>query len=261
MITIGKRVIREHNRLYKIWMRLLWRIQGKESPLILMLHGFRTTREDCRNAFELSTVSFERLMRYLMDNRWIAMSSEELKHMVFFRKWKPNHFYVTFDDTFDTVYTEAYPVLHQFKIPFTLFITKDLVDTPGYITMSHLRELARDPLCTIGAHGLQHTVFRNLSVGEMEEQCQEGRRWLEKELGVSVTWFAFPYGRIVEVSDRNRNQMDGMGYEMAFSAIEGSIKSVWYTGRFFLPRVNVSERFVDDMMVGRFPRFKDCEGR
>lgn len=48
---------------------------------------------------------------------------------------------------------------------------------------------------------------------------------------------------------------------MAFSAIEGTLNAKWFTGRYFLPRVNVSERFVEKFTVGKFPSFKDCEGR
>jgi len=52
-----------------------------------------------------------------------------------------------------------------------------------------------------------------------------------------------------------------MGYKMVFSAIEGTLQSSWFTGIYFLPRVNVSEKFVEKFTAGKFPKFKDCEGR
>ncbi len=261
MISFRQRIIREHNRAFKHWLRLLWRLYGQEAPIVLMVHGFKPTRGECKNAFELTCASFERLMRFFMDNGWKALSQEELGLMVGQCQWQSKCFHLTFDDTYDTVFTDAYPILKRYGIPFTMFVTKDLVDQPKYITMEHLKELAHNPLCSIGGHGLQHLVFRNLTASEMTEQCVKGKRWLEQELGVEVKAFAFPYGRLIEVSNRNRRQIHSMGYDLAFSALEGSVRTSWFTGKHYLPRVNVSEQFVEKFTVGKFPRFKDCEGR
>lgn len=254
MVSLKTRLIREHNRAYKLWQRLIWRLKGMYSPIVLMVHGFKAAPG---NSFEITSASFERLMRHLCGNGWHAMTQDELIK----ENWSTKSFYLTFDDVYDTVYTGAYPLLKALQIPFTLFITKDLVDKPGYITLEHLKETAKDPLCNIGGHGLQHAVFRNLSSDDALRQFEEGRHWLEDQLGVPVKTFAFPYGRIVEVSRNNRHQIKKSGYTMAFSALEGTLKAKWLTGRYFLPRVNVSERFVEKFIAGKFPAFKDCEGR
>lgn len=261
MISPKLRLIREHNRIYKCWMRLLWHIYGMQSPIVLMAHGFKSAKEECKSAFEMTCESFEHLMTYFIDNGWHAMTYEELKQMVETRQWKRKHFYLTFDDTYDTVYTEAYPILKRLNIPFTMFVTKGLVGTKTFITMEHLKELAKDPLCTIGCHGLEHKQFRYFSGREMERQCREERIWLEKTLKVKVDSFAFPYGRIVEVSNSNRRQIAKMDFSLAFSAIEGTLCSAWWAGKYFLPRVNVSETFVERFTKGKYLRYKDCEGR
>ena len=261
MVTLKTRIIREHNRIYKCWMRLLWHIYGMQSPLVLMVHGFKPTKEDCKSAFEMTAVSFERLMTFFTDNGWHAMTYDELKQMVETNQWKPQHFYLTFDDTYDTVYTEAYPILKRLNIPFTMFVTKGLVGTKSFIAMEHLKELANDPLCTIGCHGLEHKMFRDFTPEEMERQCKDEKAWLEQTFDISVDSFAFPYGRIVEVSNSNRQQIAKMDFSLAFSAIEGTLRSVWWTGKHYLPRVNVSEKFVERFTQSKFLRYKDCEGR
>ena len=261
MIPFSLRLIREHNSLYKAWMRLLWRLHGKQSPIVLMVHGFKPLKEDCKSAFEMTCGSFRKMLEYLVNDGWHAMTWAELLEMVDKRDWKNKCFYVTFDDVYDTVYTDAFPVLKQLDVPFTLFVSPDLVDKPGYITKEHLRALSWEPLCRIGCHGWQHKVFRNLSPDDMTEQCNKGNDWLQDELGVEVDSFAFPYGRIVEVSNKNRKQIQKFNYKMAFSALEGTLKASWFTGRWFLPRINMSEKFVERFTSGDFPRFKDCEGR
>ena len=261
MISLKLRLIREHNRMYKGWMRMFWHLYGRKAPMVLMVHGFKPTKEDCKSAFEMTGVSFDRMMTYLIDNGWHAMKYEEMKQMVKMREWKEKHFYLTFDDTYDTVYTEAYPILKRLNISFTMFVTKGLVGTKDCIKMEHLKEMAKDQLCTIGCHGLEHKVFRNLTPDEMERQCVEEKEWLEKTLGVKVDSFEFPYGRIEEVSNCNSRQIKKMDFSLAFSAIEGTLRSVWWTGKHYLPRVNVSETMVERFTKGKYLRYKDCEGR
>lgn len=240
---------------------MLWHLYGMQAPMVLMVHGFKPTKAECESSFEMTTTSFEQLMQYLVDNGWHAMTFEELQKMVETRKWKQKHFYLTFDDTYDTVYTQAYPVLKRLQIPFTMFITKGLIDKTDFMTMPHLQALAKESLCTIGCHGLEHKEFRYFSKNEVARHCVEEREWLEQTLGVQVRSFAYPYGRIVEVSNANRRLMPQLGFELAFSAIEGTIRSVWWTGKHYLPRVNVSETFVERFINGKFLRYKDCDGR
>lgn len=242
-------------------MRLLWRLAGKDAPVVFMVHGFKPATRDCENAFEMTASSFERLMCFLFEHGWEALRQEDVLKMVTLRSFKQRCFQLTFDDIYDTVYSEAYPILKELNIPFTVFVTKDLVDKPGYITLEHLKTLSKDPLCRVGTHGLTHSVFRYLNEKEVKEQCSGCRQWLEQTLGVSVDAFAFPYGRVVEVSGRNRRIVKEAGFEIAFSAMEGTVMSSWFTGRWFLPRVNVSEAFVDWFIQGKRIRWKDCEGK
>ena len=252
MIPLSLRLIREQNRIYKCWMRFLWGWYGKEAPIVLMVHGFKPTRAECKSSFEMTAASFERLMRHLTDQGWRALTNNELHKMVDSCSWRNKCFHLTFDDIYDTVYTEAYPILKDLQIPFTVFITKELVDQPNYITSEHLMELSKDPLCSIGAHSVQHVVFRNLTEKEMEEQCENGMK---------ADSFAFPYGRIIEVSNKNRRQIRQSGFSMAFSALEGTVRASWFTGKWFLPRVNVSESFVEKFTSEKRLKYKDCEGR
>ena len=261
MIPIKLRLIREHNRLYKCWMRLLWHLYGMQSPIVLMVHGFKPTEAECKSAFQTTKQAFEKLMQFLIDKGWPAMTYPELKEMVATRNWKPKHFYLTFDDTYDTVYTEAFPILQKLNIPFTMFVTQDLIDKPDFITTEHLKALSREPLCTIGAHAIEHKMFRYMTEKETMYHWIDEKRWLEQNLNVKVDSFAFPYGRVIEVSNKNRRDIKQTDYTIAFSAIEGTLKAAWYTGNYYLPRVNVSTTFIERFTQGKFLRYTDCEGR
>ena len=71
---------------------------------------------------------------------------------------------LTFDDGLLDAYTIAYPAMKERNLPFTLFITTHWVGKEGYLSLSQLRELYADPLCTIGPGGGTGTTGGDLSV-------------------------------------------------------------------------------------------------
>ena len=175
------------------------------------------------------------------------MGADTLKRAVDNPDAYKNHFAVTFDDIYDSVYENAYPVLKANKIPFVVFVTPSLVDTidPSskcpVITMEHLSEMAKDPLCIIGAHGMNHVAFRHLTEQQARQSMNESKQWLEQTFGTPVEFFAFPYGRRVEVSNVNIRTLSACDFHCGFSAIDGSLKQKWFSGRLFLPRILVDD--------------------
>jgi peptidoglycan/xylan/chitin deacetylase (PgdA/CDA1 family) len=66
----------------------------------------------------------------------------------------------------------------------------------GKLTMSwsELRELARHPLITIGAHSVGHWSLARLATHEARSEIFESKYRLEQNLGMPCQHFAFPYG-------------------------------------------------------------------
>lgn len=252
MISPKLRLIREHNRIYHYILKWLWRIQGKDAPRAYMFHSVVDTPEQVYSRFAITKDSFERFIRYELQRGQKPMDAETLKKAIDAPDEYKNHFVVTFDDIYDSVYTNAYPVLKANNIPFIVFVTPSLIDTidanPNsnnlMITKVHLCELAKDPLCIIGAHGMEHKSFRNYKEEEAKQSMKESKRWLEDKFGKRVDFFAFPYGRKVEVSNVNVHTLSQCGYCCGFSALDGSLKQKWFSTRWFLPRILVDDEYV-----------------
>ena len=49
---------------------------------------------------------------------------------------------ITFDDAYESVYTNAAPLLHERDYPYTIFINTDAVGKQGYMTWQQLNGLA-----------------------------------------------------------------------------------------------------------------------
>lgn len=57
-------------------------------------------------------------------------------------KREKNLIHITFDDGFEDVFTNAYPILKQHKIPFTLYVTTDIPDGKADLWWLQLEQLA-----------------------------------------------------------------------------------------------------------------------
>lgn len=250
MISPKLRLIREHNRIYRHVLKWLWSIQGKDAPRVYMFHSVVDTPEQVYSEFAITKESFEKFIRYELSRGQKLMDAETLKKAVDNPEAYKNHFAVSFDDIYDSVYQNAYPVLKTLNVPFIVFVTPKLIDTIDswhkhpMITMEHLKEMASDPLCIIAAHGVEHKKFREYSSEEAKQSMIESKQWLEQTFGKPIEFFAFPFGRIVEVSKANIRTLSECDYCCGFSALDGSLKQKWFTGRWYLPRILVSEEYI-----------------
>lgn len=244
------RLHREYNRWYRCFLRLCWNIQGKDAPCVYMFHSVVNTLEQVYSQFAITKDSFEHFIVHLVTQGQKAMDMNILCNAIDNPSQYLNHYCVTFDDIYDTVYTNAYPILKKYNIPFVIFITDELVGKVDpwskmpMITDEHLREMLADPLCILASHGTEHKMFRDYTHTEAVTALVDSKRILAEKYGRNITLFAFPFGRRVEVSNDAIRCVKEAGYTCGFSALDGSLKQRWLSGRFFLPRVLVGEEYV-----------------
>lgn len=249
MTPLRIRLYREYNRWYKWLLRWCWSIQGKDAPRVYMFHSVVDTREQVYSQFAITKESFEQFIVQLEEQGQKAMDADMLLKAIDKPCKYANHYCITFDDIYDTVYTNAYPVLKKYNIPFVAFVTDGLVGTVDpwskmpMITETHLREMLKDPLCILASHGTEHKMFRDYSHAEAVKVLVDSKRILAEKYGREIELFAFPFGRRVEVSNDAIRCVKEAGYKCGFSALDGSLKQRWLSGKWFLPRILVSETY------------------
>lgn len=149
--------------------------------------------------------------------------------------------YITFDDIFEDAWENAIRYLIERSIPFTTFISMELVGKKSYITKKQLLELSRESLCTIGYHTKSHKIMRKMNTLEVEKEVDKSD--FEKMIGREIHFFAYPYGSIYAVSLKNIKKINQMGYQDAFSTLRMTIndkKLSEFKG--FIPRININEK-------------------
>lgn len=103
---------------------------------------------------------------------------------------------ITFDDGLADVYEVAYPFLKEHQIPFTVFVVTDFLGAPGYITIEQLEKLSRDPLVTIGSHGLSHKELPEMDTPQKKRELGKSKEILEKITHRDILVFAYSHGLV-----------------------------------------------------------------
>ncbi len=145
--------------------------------------------------------------------------------------------------------TVALPQLEKFGLPMTLFVAAGFVGCEGYLSEEELREIARHPLVTIGAHGFSHRHFTRLNTVEARFELVESQRLLESITGKVVDLMAWPYGECnAELEELSKQ----CGYRAAWSVWKGTNTrhSLW---RVPLGRRDNMARFIAKVSGAYFP--------
>ncbi len=66
------------------------------------------------------------------------------------------------------------------------------------MTCDEIRVISKNPLVTIGSHGVSHRPFTGLMPEEVNQEFMESKRVLESIVGQMVTSFSFPHGAFAE---------------------------------------------------------------
>ena len=111
------------------------------------------------------------------------------------KKHIKNKVAITFDDGLKDVYRVAYPELKKRSIPFSIFIVTDFLDKEGYISTSELIEMSKDPLVTVGSHGVTHKILKGMPIQEQIDELKSSKAILEKIIDSDVEIFAYSHGQ------------------------------------------------------------------
>jgi peptidoglycan/xylan/chitin deacetylase (PgdA/CDA1 family) len=108
---------------------------------------------------------------------------------------------------------------------------------------SALRDFARDPLVTIGAHSLSHPRLRTLPDEASQAEIAESKARVEKEIGKPVKHFAYPVGDITSAGVREFAFARAAGFETGVTTRPGVVYPEHAPHLLALPRISVNGLF------------------
>ena len=236
--------------LKNVFFRSLPKISlPKDRASILMYHSI----SDRQNFFSaVSPEVFNKQMAYLAAKKQEVILLVELVRRLGAREQLGGSVILTFDDGYHDNYTTVFPLLKQYNFPATIFVTTNLIGTPGYCSAIELREMHDSGLVAIEPHTHSHPKLAKLSRAEADGEIREYRRVLEEVLGTTLTLFAYPYGSFTEETVATTH---GIGFAGAVTVEEGTVGPA--TDVFRLPRNSVDSSTTFSQFRGKLSRAID----
>jgi peptidoglycan/xylan/chitin deacetylase (PgdA/CDA1 family) len=112
-----------------------------------------------------------------------------------------------------------------------------------------IRELARDPLVTIGAHTCRHMALSKLSDAEAESEIATSMARVTAELGRPCRHFSYPYGCEHSAGRREFEIAERLGVTTAVTTRKGVIWRRHARTMAALPRFSLNGDFQDPLYV------------
>ena len=164
-------------------------------PAVLMYHDIKIRP---LNNFDVTREDFCAQLDWLKQKGYRTLSMEEFIDGMSKQSFPKKSVLITFDDGYEGIYLLAAPELRKRNMRATFFIFPKAIDTAlkgyPYLTLKELKELAADPLFSIGSHTTSHPYLTQISPQEKKKELSDSKAYLEKLTGKPVTALAYPYG-------------------------------------------------------------------
>lgn len=230
-------ILRLYYKIYSKFIHTFCVLINKLFPKKVEVFMFHSINKD--NDFSVTKENFERFCISIKKKEIISTDN-------ILDKSNSNAVCITFDDVCESVYFVAYPILSKYNIKFTLFPATSYLGKSGYITQNQLMEMSNNSLCTIGSHGVSHSFSRYLTRKLFNKELHDSKNAIESIINKKVNCFAFPYGSKAVCSRCNIIQLYKINiYNIAFSTIPTHISDLTLMNRFFLPRINVTDNYIN----------------
>ncbi len=203
-------------------------------PSVLMYHDVRETP---LNYFDVTVKDFCAHLDYLKKEGYKTLSMEEFVSILEKGQAFPEKsVLITFDDGYKGIYDYAAPELEKRGMKATFFIITDLVDTSiphyPYITRAELKELADNPLFSIGSHTLSHPHLDELTREGQRQEIADSKRILEEWTGRKIQTLAFPCGAYNKTT---LQEIQSAGYAASFAV--GDRGLLHESAHYSIPRI------------------------
>jgi peptidoglycan/xylan/chitin deacetylase (PgdA/CDA1 family) len=125
---------------------------------------------------------------------------------------------ITFDDSYESDYAIALPLLAERKLKARFFVVADRVDQKGCLSTRQIRSMCAQGMA-IENHGMRHRRWKDLSRQDLHEELVVARDRLQQVTGAPVTEAACPFG---SYNRRAFQMLREQGYQRVYTSDGGS---------------------------------------
>lgn len=215
-----------------------WVFQGPDAVVvpILLYHQVAPPKDNSR--YYVSPEVFEEQMQLLHNWGYQTITLEMLEKAINDGAELPSRpMLITFDDGNINNYTTAFPIMQKYGFTGVMYIVGSYLGAELFMDAGQIQEMVAAGW-EVGSHSMRHRDLTTLDESEMKFEIIQSRKVLERELGVPVRSFAYPFGLF---NSDAVNLTNAAGYTTAMSLGSSSDQGTWNV--FALQRRDVSGRY------------------
>lgn len=192
----------------------------------------------------VSKEQFKSHLQYLYDHAITPVTLDRLIEVENDSKESDKRYIaITFDDGYLDNYQNAFPILHEFGFPATIFLITSLMGMTvaveqgpvnRYLEWAHAREMQAHGI-SFQSHTCTHRDLTEISLAEARVQLVDSRRIIEDSLQEPVRQLAYPYGKCNKAVMETAEEA---GYRAAYTA-GNSPKHAFSRDRFDAPALGL----------------------
>lgn len=203
---------------------------------VLMLHYVENVKDKgdtIRISLNDPPSLLESQIKTLVDAGYTFITPSDLADILDGIKLPPDKpIVLSFDDGHRDFYTDAFPILKKYNVKSVIYVITGFLGQPDFLTNDELKEISESGLVEIGAHTVDHVALKGQNQQIVAKEVNNSKVFLESDLGISVTTFAYPYGSFDLPSIQIIKEA---GFRTAFSTVPGT--EVGNYNRLFINRL------------------------
>jgi peptidoglycan/xylan/chitin deacetylase (PgdA/CDA1 family) len=157
--------------------------------------------------FAVPVAAFETMLDTMLEGGFLGCSLDEAM-----RARGCARIAITFDDATSSQFDHAMPALRARGMTATVYVVRDWVGRPHYMTWDQLRRI-RDWGMSVQSHTRSHPFLSELGAVELRDELERSKEALDRELAQETTEIAFPGGD--PPARRLRHLIAATGYRVA----------------------------------------------
>ncbi|HEV3318128.1 MAG TPA: polysaccharide deacetylase family protein [Solirubrobacteraceae bacterium] len=173
--------------------------------IVLGYHGVAESRlRDDLSLLQVSPARFRKQIEALLSAGFSFLTMAELARRAGGGTPEPGLAAITFDDGMRNNHAIALPILREYDIPATVYVTIDFIGgVSPWIGAQGDGAMMREPELhalvaagwELGAHTMTHPDLSRLDYETCRREIEQSRDELQRIAGVDVETFAYPFGR------------------------------------------------------------------